>query len=521
LCHQSVDKGLSHCESTVSTLWNSRDTLSDKSSRFCEHVYPMLPVVSRSRLGVSAASRMPQRSALERCPLHLLAAMYASALRFVSHDEHLSVWHAQTSPSVDAIWRLVYEELQEDVHQSQLSVVQATLLYLHKDPSDDGRNTLSDTPFVWSWVGKLVGLTTSLGINTECSMWAIPSWEKRLRKRIWWAVYAEDKWRSLLMGRPPYIHQQEWDIEDLDASDFGPTPAGNSNDENNTFRSFIGLTKIAESVQETFYSLRAAQKLSVDMAASIQAARPILQQLEVWRSSLVEAAPRTSENSAIENTTPPYSIRFAYHVLVIYIYRALFRPMVQPSTPPHVIDLEEPVVIDSNLDFEDFNWDAPGLVNMTPFPTLNTVTDSQVEIVEDVAKAAIECAAGAINLARRLSFSDLNSFWPSCTFARKRYRLIDLLVIVRYANEVRVPNRFRRCFQFCRPPGSTGTKCAACSKVKAVTGYVESDSQGTISHLPYGAISRITTQFVQSGRAIANLLLAFPRGTGTSKTSAR
>lgn len=347
--------------------------------------------------------------------------MYASALRFVSDDEHLSVWHAQTSPSTDALWRLVYEELQEDVHHSQLSVVQATLLYLHKDPSDDGRNTLSDTPFVWSWVGKLVGLTTALGLHTECSMWAIPSWEKRLRKRIWWAVYAEDKWRALLMGRPPYIHQQEWDIENLEPSDFGPSSLRSSDDQNNPFQNFVGLTRIAESVQETFYSLRAAQKLSVDMAASIQAARPILQRLEVWRSSLVESAPRTGETSGVENTTPPYSIRFAYHVLVIYIYRALFRPMIQPSTPPHIIDLEEPIALDSTLNFDDFDapgfsWDAPGLVNMTPFPTLDAVTDSQVEIVEDVAKAAIECAAGVINLARRLSFSDLNSFWPSCKY---------------------------------------------------------------------------------------------------------
>lgn len=256
-------------------------------------------------------------------------------------------------------------------------------------------------------------------------MWAIPSWEKRLRKRIWWAVYAEDKWRSLLMGRPPYIHQQEWDIEPLDPSDFGPSSLRSSDDQNNPFQNFVGLTRIAESVQETFYSLRAAQKLSIDMAASIQAARPILQQLEVWRSSLVESGPR--ETSAIESTTPPYSIRFAYHVLVIYIYRALFRPMIQPSTPPHIIDLEEPVALDSTLNFDDFSWDAPGLVNITPFPTLDAVTDSQVEIVEDVAKAAIECAAGVINLARRLSFSDLNSFWPSCKYHdARRYHHFDV-----------------------------------------------------------------------------------------------
>lgn len=388
----------------------------------------MLPIISRSQLGISATNRLPPRSALERVPLHLLAAIYASALRFVADDEHLSVWNSQTSPSTDAIWRLVYEELQEDVHQSQLSVVQATLLYLHKDPSDDGRHTLSDTPFVWSWVGKLVGLTTALGLHTECSMWAIPSWEKRLRKRIWWAVYAEDKWRSLLMGRPPYINPQEWDIEDLDPSDFRSSSADKPNVETNLFRNFASLTRIAESVQATFYSLRAAQRLSVDMAASIQAARPLLQQLENWRSSQVVTSPHADETIAIENTAPPYSIRFAYHVLVIYIYRALFRPMVQPTTPPHVIDLEEPIAIDTSLNFEDFSWDAPGLVNTTPFPATNSVTDSQVEIVEDLAKAAIECAAGVINLARRLSFNDLGGFWPSCKYATKHRSLQNLSI---------------------------------------------------------------------------------------------
>jgi hypothetical protein len=469
----------------------------------------MLPVISRSQLGISSTNRLPSRSALEHCPLHLLAAIYASALRYVSDDEHLSVWHVQTCPSTDAIWRLVYEELQEDVHQSQLSVVQATLLYLHKDPSDEGRHALSDTPFMWSWTGKLVGLTTSLGIHTECSMWAIPSWEKRLRKRIWWAVYAEDKWRSLLMGRPPYIHPQEWDIEDLDASDFGSSSADKPDDARHLFRNFISLTRIAESVQETFYSLRAAQRLSVDMAASIQAARPLLQQLEAWRSSQVESLPRTNEAFTVETTTPPYSIRFAYHVLVIYVYRALFRPMVQPSTPPHVIDLEEPIELDNTLNFDDFSWDAPGLVNLTPFPAVNKVTDSQVEIVEDVAKAAIECAAGVINLARRLSFSDLSQFWPSCKCAIKQCIPSMLPYIIRRSDNSRVSNWFRRRLQFCRTVGSASPERAARRKGETITGHVEPDSQRAISRLSHGATGRVATQLIQPGWPFGNLLLAF------------
>jgi hypothetical protein len=399
--------------------------LTDFEARFCDHVFPVLPVVSRFQLGITPTNRVPPVAALERCPLHLLGAMYALGLRFVSYDEQCAVWYAQTSLSTDILWRFVYEELQEQVHQPEMSVVQASLLYLHKEPADEKRYSLVDTPFTWAWTGRLVGLTTSLALNTECSMWAIPSWEKRLRRRLWWAVYAEDKWRSLLMGRPPYIHSQEWDIEELDSSHFGPASANMSQKEHIHFRSFIGLTQIAESVQKTFYSLRASQKLSVDMGASIQAARPLLERLEAWRSSLAESGrlPDDPVDATSGTAETRASLHFAYHLLVIYVYRALFRPMVQSMTPPQVIDLEEPIVFDSSLDLADFNWGAPGLTNTTPFPAADAPDNSRMKVVEDITRAAAECAAGMINRVRRLSFGDLSGFWHSCrsnfTFYRR------------------------------------------------------------------------------------------------------
>lgn len=378
----------------------------------------MLPVISRSQLGMSSTdASLPYLTAIESCPLHLLAAIYALALRYVSDDEHLTVWHAQKTPSIDAMWRLVYEELQQAIHQAKLSVVQATLLYLHKDPGDELRHSSSDTPFTWAWTGKLVGLATSLGLHTECSMWAIPAWEKRLRKRIWWAVYAEDKWRSLLMGRPSYIHRQEWDVEELDSSHFGASPVTALGDGSRSFISFASLSQIAEAVQETFYSLRASQKLSVDMTASVQAARPLLERLELWRTSLADQESHSVGQPGVSDAGPRSSIHFAYYILVIYVYRALYRPMVQPTTPPHIIDLDEPIIVDNPLTFDGFNWDAPGLANTTPFPTSNAIAESQAETNEDVAKAAYACAAGMINLARHLSFGDISSFWYSCKFS--------------------------------------------------------------------------------------------------------
>lgn len=375
----------------------------------------MLPVISRSQLGITPERRLPSWAALERCPLHLLGALYALGLPFVSNDEHLAIWCYQSSPSIDALWRFVYEQLQEDIHQPQLSVVQATLLYLHKEPQSENRYAISDTPFTWSWTGKLVGLTMSLALNTESSMWAIPSWEKRLRKRLWWAVYVEDKWRSLLMGRPPYIHNQEWDIEELETIHFAFSSSELPGDDQIPFRRIVELARIAQTVQETFYSLRASQQLSTDLTASVQAARPVLEKLNHWRSSLADQKFREDNDSSGGSARSYSSVFFGHYILIVYVYRALFRPMVESNIPPHIIDLEEPV-IDNPLVFDDLNWDAPILDSITPLPALDTNADSQSEIVEDITRAANECAVGMINLVRRFSFADFGSFWYSCKY---------------------------------------------------------------------------------------------------------
>ena len=333
----------------------------------------------------------------------------------------MALWHSQTAPSADLIWRLVYEQLQEEVHIPRMSVLKAALLYLHKDPADKERYSLSETPFTWSWVGKIVGLATSLSLQTESSMFAVPSWEKRLRKRLWWAVLAEDKWRSLLLGRPSYIHRQEWDVEELEPVHFASSSASKEHNDHIPFLAFSRLTVIAEKVQETLYSLRSAQRLAPDMDASVAAARPLLDELNAWRSSLPDSR-RPQETSWNANAGTRSSLHYSYYLLVIYVYRALLRPMVQSNVPPHIIDLEEPIVVDTTLNFDDFNWEVPALANVTPLPTLDASAGTHADITEDIVRAANECAAGMINLTRRLSFTDLSSFWHSCKFDPSRLR---------------------------------------------------------------------------------------------------
>lgn len=225
--------------------------------RFVKYVFPALPVISRSQLGLTTPSyQLPELSVLDKVPVHLLAAIYASAFPFVAHDDYLCVLNTYHSSPVQRLWRMVYELVSEEIHTPRLAVLQAALLYLHQQPADEARYTTADTPFLWSFVGQTVGLACSLGVHIECRMWGIPAWEKRLRRRLWWAVYAEDKWRSLLMGRPPYIHPAEWDVSELDEGDFlvGPRQgfSTSSCDTEIPFRYLVNLARIAEEIHETF-----------------------------------------------------------------------------------------------------------------------------------------------------------------------------------------------------------------------------------------------------------------------------
>ena len=41
---------------------------------------------------------------------------------------------------------------------------------------------------------QLVGISHILGLNIDCSKWEIPEREKKRRRRLWWAVFVQDKW---------------------------------------------------------------------------------------------------------------------------------------------------------------------------------------------------------------------------------------------------------------------------------------------------------------------------------------
>lgn len=230
---------------------DSRDQLTQYQYRFMVNVFPTLPVLSRTDLGLGPENSIPERSILDNIPTHLLAAIYGSALPFASEEDHLFMFILFEKPSASEIWRIVYRLIMEEIHNPRLSVMQAAILYLHKSKKDDQSYAVADTPFTWSFMGFAVGLAHSLGLQLECGMMGLPAWEKRLRRRLWWALYIEDKFPSLLLGKPPYLRSSEWDVVELSDDDFviAPRPIVPV-DLKLPFRDMARLAVIAEAVQE-------------------------------------------------------------------------------------------------------------------------------------------------------------------------------------------------------------------------------------------------------------------------------
>ena len=181
-------------------------------------------------------------------PAYLLAALYATALPFSIEDDQLSLKFRCSHSAQEELWRIVYKCLQHELHRPRLCVLQAALLYIHKLSQHQTQATMQEAAFMWSFTGTVVGLAHDLGLHLECRMYAVPTREKKIRRRLWWATYIEDKFMSLLLGRPPYIHHDECDVSELDEADF--STAGNSTVEGHrAFQDMCRLALIANSLQ--------------------------------------------------------------------------------------------------------------------------------------------------------------------------------------------------------------------------------------------------------------------------------
>jgi len=172
-------------------------------------VQPYFPILSKER------SNRDDRYDPDSIATPLLAAIYGHALSFCIFDDQLCV-DVYTPPSPDTLFTLAWLACVPGFHTPSLAIVQTLLLLVQRRPTN---KHVADTPFKWLLMSNAVSIAQALGLNLDPSDWPMPLWEQRLRKRVAWALYAQEKWLSLNFGRSSHISPDDWDVQELKADD--------------------------------------------------------------------------------------------------------------------------------------------------------------------------------------------------------------------------------------------------------------------------------------------------------------
>lgn len=188
---------------------------------------------------------------------------------------------------IDQLEDVAFRLFGNSLGKPTLSIIQAGIL-------------LIQSPNVDSYVlnTQLVGAAYELGLHLDCSAWKVSDDECILRTRLAWAIYSQDKWCSLIHGRPSLISKAHWAVQSLGQDDCildldegrDEVVTDETKRGQDLFTQMVSLTEILSTVLDTFYTLKAMQE--VDLAGPngtrliLERAKPVQIQLKEWFTHL-------------------------------------------------------------------------------------------------------------------------------------------------------------------------------------------------------------------------------------------
>lgn len=280
----------------------------------------------------------------------ILAAVYILAINWWDHSEELA---GIPKPDLSELERFARVTLADAMYRPKLSTVQAGLLLSQRPDGDQ-----------WAPTAQLVAIGQELGLHLDCTNWKIPIWERGLRKRLAWALYMQDKWGSLVHGRPSHIFASNWAVQPLSPSDFPDVEYDESDSEETAeyekgrllFTQMITLSQILAEVLDTFYTLQAMATVteagSQGTQLVLQLAKPVQLKLKDWFTAL-PACLRMDSTSAVSSPSSSRLsstgfLHLAYFATEITLHRRIIRSLgppatandeVKPSLDPYVLHI--------------------------------------------------------------------------------------------------------------------------------------------------------------------------------------
>ncbi|OQV05342.1 Fungal specific transcription factor domain-containing protein [Cladophialophora immunda] len=297
-------------------LSKQRDELLRLYFRFVQPLFPILQHGDGAS-GDGTQGDPPQDTA----SLALCASVYATALPFAIHNDYLSATLTDASGKREQLYSIAIAALLENANAPSIETLQACLLLLQKGPTIQHQGL---TP-TYSWLASIAATTAkSLGLQYDCSGWNIPTAEKQLRTRLWWATFTMDMWVSVDSPGGPSIRSDDYDVPlpkagDGMPGDYEAVVTGSGHE----FDRLVLLTHLLAQIHETYYTIHAAKQTSSDLFKSLEFARPLRSALGDCRQSLKAALPL----NAGDEPGMSASVHLAACVVSIVLFRALLRPV--------------------------------------------------------------------------------------------------------------------------------------------------------------------------------------------------
>lgn len=265
----------------------------------------------------------------------LLAAVYLLALDWWPYSSELA---KKGRPNVEELETIASRTLHDVAsYRPKLSTVQAGLLLLQRPKIDVSS---------WPITTLMLGVGQDLGLHLDCSDWRIPAWERGLRKRLAWALFIQDAWSAMALGRPPHISPSNWAVQTVTSRDFPESAADEDDEEGSTevekgralFSAMISLSKILSELLEALYSLRAESEIksSHDGAAVVLTrAKPIQLKLKAWYAEIPEPLRMSATNMKVGKLNSVGCLHLAYFATEIGLHRQIIRS-ISHSTDPYL-----------------------------------------------------------------------------------------------------------------------------------------------------------------------------------------
>ncbi|KAK6585975.1 hypothetical protein PZA11_001032 [Diplocarpon coronariae] len=180
----------------------------------------------------------------------LLATIYALAAPFCPSSP-------AEYPSLAAF---IHQVLPIENRHPRLETLEAAILFLQR------LNAPTTLPGHSSTLGSVVGIAHDLGLNNDPSTWALSPADCSRRIRIWWALYIQDKWTALGLGRPSYLNDEHCNVPfptiahfshlGLSGEQLGLAPALQ-------FIAMAHLSSILSDILSNFYALKAVERMKL------------------------------------------------------------------------------------------------------------------------------------------------------------------------------------------------------------------------------------------------------------------